>query len=95
MTTRPTLAEPITIAQFWRNRRAEAITVQLSTYQGRNIVDLRVWYTSPEGKLKPSAKGLAAEARHLPKLASALGKACSRAIELGLIASDDDDGGEQ
>jgi hypothetical protein len=88
----PTLSEPIIIAQFWRNRRAEAITVQLSTYQGRNIVDLRTWYTSPEGKLKPSAKGLAAEARHLPQLAKALVKACSRARELGLIASDDEGG---
>jgi hypothetical protein len=90
MTRRPTLAETITIDEFWRNRRGEAIRVCLQTYEGRNIVDLRVWYTSPEGRLKPSAKGLAAEAKHLPKLASALTKACSQARELGLIASDDE-----
>jgi Transcriptional Coactivator p15 (PC4) len=91
--TRPTLSEPIIIAEWWKNRGGESIRT-LSTYQGRNIADLRVWYTSPEGKLKPSAKGLTAEACHLPQLTKAIVKAEAKARELHLI-DDDHDGGEK
>jgi Transcriptional Coactivator p15 (PC4) len=88
----PTLAEPITIGQWWRNRAHEAITIQLSTYKGRNLIDIRVW-RSAEGRLQPTKQGLAAEAKHLPRLVSALAKAESKARELHLI--DDDDGDAQ
>ena len=63
----------------------------LSTYDGRNLVDLRTWYTT-EGRLKPG-KGFAAEIRHLPRLAAALAKAEAKATELGLITDDDNDKG--
>jgi hypothetical protein len=88
VTQRPTLAEPFVISQWWRNRRGEAIRVQLSTWKDCNLVDVRVWY-SAEGKLKPG-KGLCAQAKHLPQLASAFAKATAKARELGLIATDDD-----
>jgi Transcriptional Coactivator p15 (PC4) len=82
----PTLAEPITIAEFWKNRRGESIRVNLSTYKGRNLIDVRTWATDPaEGKLRPTTKGIATEVRYLPKLVSALAKAESKARELGLI----------
>jgi Transcriptional Coactivator p15 (PC4) len=88
----PTLAEPITIGKWWRNRAHEAITIQLSSYRGRNLIDIRVW-RSAEGRLTPTKQGLAAEAKHLPRLVSALAKAESKARELHLIP--DDDGGDQ
>jgi Transcriptional Coactivator p15 (PC4) len=88
MTTRPTLAEPITVAEFWKNRSGQSIRLTLSTYAGRNLIDLRTWCLE-QGRLKPG-KGFAAEARHLPQLVKAFAKACSRARELGLISSDDD-----
>jgi hypothetical protein len=91
--TRPTLAEPIIIGQWWRNRSGEAITIQLSTYQGRNIFDIRVW-RGTDGRLRPTTKGLTTEVKHLPRLASALAKAAAKARELGLISSDDEGGAQ-
>ena len=41
--TRPTLSEAITASEWWKNRRGESIRVTLSTYDGRNLVDLRTW----------------------------------------------------
>jgi hypothetical protein len=64
----PPLAEPITIAEWWKNRRGESIRLVLSQFQGRSILDLRTWYTA-DGKLKPG-KGFAAEVRRLPRLAA-------------------------
>lgn len=37
-----TLPEPIEIAKFWKNRRHDAIVVSLSTYEGCNLVDVRM-----------------------------------------------------
>ena len=37
----PTLSEPITIAGWWKNRGSQAIRVTLSTYENRNLIDLR------------------------------------------------------
>jgi hypothetical protein len=87
------LPEPITVAEWWKSRRGEAIRVRLSTYDGRNLFDLRTWY-SADGKLQPG-KGFAAEVRHLPRLAAAFAKAEAKARELGLITSDDEDGRAQ
>jgi hypothetical protein len=90
----PTLSEPIVIAQWWRNRRGEAVRVRLSTFEGHNLIDIRTWH-SADGKLVPG-KGFAASARHLPRLAAALVKAVTRATELGLITDDArNDGGAQ
>lgn len=58
------LAEPIIIAQSWKNRGGESVRVTLSTYADRNLVDLRTWFTA-DGKLKPG-KGFAADVRRLP-----------------------------
>jgi hypothetical protein len=80
----PALAEPTTIAEWWKNRRGESIRLVLNRYEGRDVVDLRTWYTAEDGKLKPG-KGFAAEVRHLPRLAAAFVKAEAKARELGLI----------
>jgi hypothetical protein len=69
------LAEPITVAEWWKNRRGESVRLVLNTFEGRNVVDL-----------KPG-KGFAAEVKHLPRLAAALAKAEAQARELGLIDS--------
>jgi hypothetical protein len=80
----PALAEPITLAEWWKKRRGESVRLTLNRYEGRDVVDLRTWYTGDDGKLKPG-KGFAAEVRHLPRLAAALAKAEAKAHELGLI----------
>jgi hypothetical protein len=78
------LDEPLKIAEWWKNRRGESIRISLSTYNGRNLIDLRSWYTGDDGVLKPG-KGLTALVSHLPRLASAVAKAETKARELGLI----------
>ena len=80
----PGLSEPTTIAEWWKNRRGKSIRLVLNRYEGRDVVDLRTWYTAEDGKLKPG-KGFAAEVRHLPRLAAAFARAEARARELGLI----------
>ena len=87
------LTEPLTVAEWWKNRRGEAIRISLSTYEGRNLADVRTWYTA-DGKLKPG-KGFAAEVKHLPRLASALARAEAKARELGLIDNDVADVGKR
>jgi hypothetical protein len=79
----PVLAEPITVAEWWKNRRGESIRLLLNRFEGRNIFDLRTWYTA-DGKLKPG-KGFAAEVRHLPRLAAAIARAQAKARLLGLL----------
>jgi hypothetical protein len=82
----PTLAEPITIGQWWKNRAHEAITIQLLTYKGKTLS------TSAFGAVQtPTKQGLAAEAKHLPRLVSALATAESKARELHLVPDDGDD----
>ena len=89
----PSLSTPIEIAKWWRNRRGEAVRVQLSTWEGHNLIDIRIWRSS-DGKLVPG-KGFAASVRHLPRLAAAIAKAVGKATELDLISADNDDGGAQ
>jgi Transcriptional Coactivator p15 (PC4) len=87
MTARlPFLQEAVTIAEWWKNRRGESIRLVLNTFEGRNVVDLRTWY-SEDGGLKPG-KGFAAEVRHLPRLAAAIAKAEAKAGELGLLPAE-------
>jgi len=57
--TRPTLAAAITIDQFWKTRGGQAVKIRLSTFQSRNLIDVRTWNTV-DGRLKPTAKGFAA-----------------------------------
>jgi hypothetical protein len=87
------LAEPIIIAQRWKNCGGEAVSVQRSNYAGRDLADIRTWFTA-DGKLRPG-KGFAADVRHLPRLVAALTKAVAKATELGLISADNDNGGDQ
>jgi hypothetical protein len=82
----PPLAEPVTIAESWKNRRGESIRLVLNQFKGRSIFDLRTWYTA-DGRLKPG-KGFTAEMKHLPRLAKAVAKAEAKARELGLISDE-------
>ena len=80
------------VHQFWKNRKHDAIVVSLSTFEGRNLIDLRQHYMTKDGKLAPTQKGLAMVVLRLPDLAKAITKALAKARELGLL--DDDGAGE-
>jgi hypothetical protein len=91
MTARPTLAEPIEW-RLWKNRqRRDAVVVSLATFEDRNLISVRLYTTSPDGKMLPTAKGVSLVVARLPELATAIGSALKKAKELGLLA---DDGGE-
>jgi hypothetical protein len=85
MSTRPTLAEPIMVSRFWRNRKGEAVFVQLRPFEGRALVDLRIHYTDKAGKMAPTEKGLSIVVARLPELAAAINKAVRTAQGLGLL----------
>jgi hypothetical protein len=91
MSTRPTLPEPVTVDRFWRNRRHEAITTTLKTFEGRNICDVRL-HVMEAGRLIPTGKGVAVVIPRLPDLVKALTKALKRAQALGLL--DGEESGE-
>ncbi|MGZ3349134.1 MAG: transcriptional coactivator p15/PC4 family protein [Xanthobacteraceae bacterium] len=93
MTARATLPEPIEIAKFWKSRnRAEHVRVDLSEYKGHPLISVRVWQTGTDGIDRPTTRGIAISVRKLPELASALAKAETTAIELGLLQGASDDG---
>jgi hypothetical protein len=88
----PKLAAPVTVAEWWKNRRKESIRIRLSVYEDRPLIDIRTWFGGDDGVLKPG-KGFAASIKHLPRLAAEITKALAKARELGLLvdeeASDD------
>ena len=90
MTAEPaTLAEPFTIAKFWKSRNhAEHIRVDLSEYEGRAIVNVRIWQTGSDGIDRPTTRGIAMSVLKLPELASALAKAETKAREFRLLPSE-------
>jgi hypothetical protein len=88
---RPTLPEPITIEQWWKNRGGEVVRLELSTYQGQNILNLRTWRANKGDGIMRPGMGFACSTKHLPKLAAVFAKAVDRAKALGLL---DDGAGE-
>ncbi|MGY8660941.1 transcriptional coactivator p15/PC4 family protein [Bradyrhizobium sp. UFLA05-109] len=86
---KPELAEPVVVDQFWANRRHDAIIVDLSTFKGHNLINVRKHSMNREGKLVPTAKGIAIKVTRLPDLAKAINKAVEKARELGLLDGED------
>jgi hypothetical protein len=78
------LSEPVIVASWWKNRGGEAVRVRLLTFEGRNIVDIRTWWTGKDGTFQPG-KGFACTVKHIPRLASALASAARKAEGLGLL----------
>jgi hypothetical protein len=52
----PAFTEPVTIAEWWKNRRGESIRLVLSQFQGRSILDLRTWYTAERRPIRLRAE---------------------------------------
>jgi hypothetical protein len=88
ISSKPTLAGPIVVAEFWANRCGESIRVQLRESEGRLIVDMRKHFTDSDGRLQATKKGLALLINRLPELADGVNRALVKARELGLIAGE-------
>jgi hypothetical protein len=80
------LAEPVVVSQFWKGRRRdECVRVTLSRYQGKPILDVRVFFTTKTGHMQASKKGIAFAISRLPLLRKALEKAETKALDLDLL----------
>jgi hypothetical protein len=90
MSKRVTLPDPLQVDSFWRNRRHEAVVSTLSTFEGRNIFDVRI-HEMQQGKLVPTRKGVAVVILRLPDLARSINRAMVKAKALGLLPDDDRD----
>jgi len=92
---RPTLDEPVVISKFWKSRNhTEHVRVELSEYQGRPLINVRLWQTGSDGIDRPTVKGIAMAIRKLPELARALASAELKARELGLIGDNETEASE-
>jgi Transcriptional Coactivator p15 (PC4) len=80
---------PVIIAQ-WQRNASDTVMVRIDRYNGNSVVDIRTWWTSPTGELRPGPKGITMSVRHLPSLACALTKAVATARQLGLLTEPDD-----
>ncbi|WP_377830314.1 transcriptional coactivator p15/PC4 family protein [Bradyrhizobium lupini] len=79
------LAEPIKWS-LWRNRaRREEIRVTLCRFNDRPIGDIRIFFTTADGRMQASKKGVAIDVARLPALADMLAKAVEKARQLGLL----------
>jgi hypothetical protein len=79
------LAEPIKWS-LWRNRaRNEEVRVTLCRFNDRPIGDVRIFFTTTDGRMQASKKGVAVDISRLPALADMLAKAVAKARELGLL----------
>ncbi len=79
------LAEPISWSPWKGRQRTECIRVTISRYQGKPIVDVRVFFTTPTGHMQATRKGVAFAIAKLPELRRALEKAELKALDLDLI----------
>lgn len=82
---RPTLDEPVIVSRFFKNRKHDIIVVSLSTFEGRNLVDVRQHFTNKEGKDQRTTKGVTMLVLRLPDLAKSINAALIKARALGLL----------
>lgn len=74
---------PILIAEWPRSAR-QTLRIQLDTFQGNPVIDVRAWYQSGDG-LKPTRSGITIGTRHLGDLSEALYKALVEARKRKLL----------
>lgn len=46
---------PIIIAQWQRNAR-DTVVVRIDQFEGNMVIDIRVWWMSPAGELRPTQR---------------------------------------
>jgi hypothetical protein len=55
-----------------RRSDSERLRVAISEFKGRTYVDLRVWYSTDAGELKPSSKGVSLKPSQIPEVVQGL-----------------------
>ena len=67
------MSEPECIYKFEKNS-AEEVRVSLTTYNGKDYIDIRVFYLADDGEMRPTKKGLTVSVVLLPELSTAVEK---------------------
>ena len=82
-------SSPVIIASLNKNR-TERLRIALDSWQGHELLDIRVTTQLSEGTdlWSPTKKGVSINVAMLPALRQALADAETKARELGLIAGD-------
>lgn len=73
-----------TIAEFPKNKR-ETLRIELTQFNGRDVVNARIWAPKEGVGLVPTPKGLTISPDLLPQLIGGLQAAQEAATKLGLI----------
>lgn len=59
------------VAKIKKNA-TEEIRISRSFYMGHSLANMRVWFVTPDGSMRPSKKGLAFATRLLPEVIEGL-----------------------
>jgi Transcriptional Coactivator p15 (PC4) len=76
------LAEPVICGSFWKNRGGEVLRVELRSFEGQTVIDIRIWRHNRDGKMLPRKSGVCCSVRKLPDLIGALMTAQRKLEEL-------------
>jgi Transcriptional Coactivator p15 (PC4) len=76
--------KPIRIAE-WKRSPKEQIRIILRQFAGRNVIELRTWWTDQNGKERPGRHGITLDVSHTPKLAKEFNRARRIATRRGLL----------
>ena len=64
----------------FKKKDVEEVRTQLTEYKGYDLVDIRVWFTAPDGQEpRPTRKGITLRICQLPELGRAVKKAIKEA----------------
>ena len=75
---------PLVIAE-WRKNSRETIRVFFDTFNGRSVINVRVFIETLDGSVKPSRKGITLDISQTPQIAEALALADETARKQGLL----------
>jgi hypothetical protein len=76
----------ILVAEWALNfRMSERVRVRLERYRGTWLVDVRRWFETEGGEVRPTKAGIAFGVKHLPKFADAIATALAEARKRGLV----------
>lgn len=78
------VALPIVVAEWPRNER-ELLLTTLSKFRGRVSIDVRIWFRTEAGELRPSRRGISLRLTEISDIREGLRKAEKIAAELGLL----------
>lgn len=73
-----------TIAEFPKNKR-ETLRIELTQFNGKDLVNARIWAPKEGVGLVPTPKGLTISPGLLPQLIGGLQAAHAAAVKLGIV----------